>query len=289
MLKTRLVGVLIIKNGIVVQSIQFNRYLPVGRVSIAVEYLNRWGIDDIVLLDMDATPQGRSPNFEKIREYSRFCQVPLTVGGGVRSVQDMENLLHSGADRIALNASAIANPQLIGEGAKLFGKQCMVVSIDARRKADGSYEAFSHSGTQPTGLSPEALAQQCEALGAGEILLTAIDQDGMKQGFDLELVHRVAEAVDIPLVACGGAGHPQHLLEACKLDISGVAAGNFYHYTEHSVIIAKSYLHAAGVNIRLDSFVTYDDCHFDGDGRVARISDETLEKLRFKVIPEEVI
>ncbi|MBZ0104032.1 MAG: imidazole glycerol phosphate synthase cyclase subunit [Sulfuricella denitrificans] len=289
MLKTRIVGVLIIKNGIVVQSLQFNRYLPVGRVAIAVEYLNRWGIDDIVLLDMDATPQGRSPNFEKIREYSRFCQVPLTVGGGVRSVKDMENLLHAGADRIALNASAIANPQLISEGARLFGKQCMVISIDVRRKTDGNYEVFSHSGTRPTGQSPEILARQLENLGAGEILLTSIDNDGMKQGFDLELVSRVAEAVDIPLVACGGAGHPGHLLEVCKLGVSGVAAGNFYHYTEHSVIVAKSYLHAAGINVRLDSFVTYDDCHFDSDGRVARISDETLEKLRFKAVPEEVI
>ncbi len=289
MLKTRVVGVLVIRNGIVVQSIQFKRYLPVGRVSIAVEYLNRWGIDDIVLLDMDATPQGRPPNFEKIREYSRFCQVPLTVGGGVRSVKDMENLLQSGADRIALNASAIANPRLISEGARFFGAQCMVVSIDARRKPDGNYEVFSHSGTRPTGHSPETLARQLEELGAGEILLTAIDQDGMKRGFDLELINRVAEAVDIPLVACGGAGHPQHLLEACRLGISGVAAGNFYHYTEHSVIVAKSYLHTAGINVRLDSFVTYDDCQFDSDGRVARIGDEALEKLRFKVIPEEVI
>lgn len=289
MLKTRVVGVLTIKNGIVVQSIQFKRYLPVGRVSIAVEYLNRWGIDDIVLLDMDATPQNRAPDFEKLRAYSRFCQVPLTVGGGVRSVQDMENLLHAGADRIALNASAIASPQLISEGARLFGTQCMVASIDARRLPDGNYEVFSHSGTQATGLSPEKLAQQLEDLGAGEILLTSIDNDGMKQGLDLELTRRVADAVDIPLVACGGAGHPRHLLEACKLGISGVAAGNFYHYTEHSVIVAKSYLHQAGVNVRLDSFVTYDDCHFDSDGRIARISDETLDKLRFKVVPEEVI
>lgn len=289
MLKTRIVGVLIIKNGIVVQSLQFNRYLPVGRVSIAVEYLNRWGIDEIVLLDMDATPQGRSPNFEKIREYSRHCQVPLTVGGGVRTVKDMENLLHAGADRIALNAAAISSPQLITEGARLFGKQCMVISIDARRKPDGQYEVYSHSGTKPTGQSPEALARQFEELGAGEILLTSIDNDGMKQGFDLALVNQVAEAVDIPLVACGGAGYPGHLLEACRLGVSGVAAGNFYHYTEHSVIVAKSYLHAAGVNVRLDSFVTYDDCHFDNDGRVARISDETLEKMRFKEIPEEVI
>lgn len=289
MLKTRVVGVLVIKNGIVVQSIQFKRYLPVGRVSIAVEYLNRWCIDDIVLLDMDATLRECSPNVEKIREYSRFCQVPLTVGGGVRSVKDMENLLHSGADRIALNAAAIGNPQLISEGARLFGKQCMVASIDARRMADGNYQTFTHSGTKATGHSPEKLARQLEEMGAGEILLTSIDQDGMKQGFDLELTQQVADAVDIPLVACGGAGHPRHLLEACKLGISGVAAGNFYHYTEHSVIVAKSYLHAAGVNVRLDSFVTYDDCHFDNDGRVARISDETLDKLRFKVIPEEVI
>ncbi len=289
MLKTRVVGVLTIKNGIVVQSIQFKRYLPVGRVAIAVEYLNRWGIDDIVLLDLDATPQGRAPEVEKLREYSRFCQVPLTVGGGVRSVKDMENLLHAGADRIALNASAIASPELISEGARLFGTQCMVVSIDARRIANGNYQAFTHSGTKATGHSPEKLARQLEEMGAGEILLTSIDNDGMKQGFDLELTRRVAEAVDIPLVTCGGAGHPLHLLEACKLGISGVAAGNFYHYTEHSVIVAKSYLHAAGVNVRLDSFVTYDDCHFDGDGRVARISDEVLDKLRFRVIPEEVI
>lgn len=289
MLKTRIVGVLVVKGGIVVQSLNFKRYLPVGSVAVAVEYLNRWGIDEIVLLDIDATPQGQPPQFDRVREYSKFCQVPLTVGGGVRAVADMERLVHSGADRIAINAAAIENPALIEEGARRLGSQCMVVSIDVRSQGNGEYRVYSHSGSRATPYDPVVLAKRAEDAGAGEIFLTSIDRDGSKRGYDLELLRSVAAAVNIPVIVCGGVGHPGHLLEAANMGVSAVAAANFYHFTEHSVIVAKSHLKAAGANVRLDSYVTYEGFQFDGDGRAARISDEALDKLRFEVIPEEVI
>lgn len=289
MLKTRIVGVLVVKSGIVVQSINFKRYLPVGSVAVAVEYLNRWGIDEIVLLDIDATPQGQPPQFDRVREYSKFCQVPLTVGGGIRTVADMERLVHSGADRIAINAAAIENPALIEEGARRLGSQCIVVSIDARSQENGEYRVYSHSGSRTTPYDPVVFAKRAESAGAGEIFLTSIDQDGSKRGYDLELLRSVAAAVNIPVIVCGGVGHPGHLLEAANMDVSAVAAANFYHFTEHSVIVAKSHLKASGANVRLDSYVTYEGFQFDGDGRAAKISDEALDKLRFEVIPEEVI
>jgi cyclase len=289
MLKTRIVGVLVVKGGIVVQSIGFARYLPVGSVAIAVEYLNRWGIDEIVLLDIDATAQGRPPQFDAIREYSKFCQVPLTVGGGIGTVADMERLVHSGADRIAINAAALENPTLIAEGARHLGSQCIVVSIDARRQQNGEYRVYSHSGTRATPYDALTCAKRAEDAGAGEIFLTSIDRDGSKQGYDLDLLGTVAAGVSVPVVVCGGAGHPRHLQEAAGTGVSGVAAANFYHYTEHSVIVAKSYLKAAGANVRLDSYVTYEGFRFDDDGRAAKIDDAALDKLRFEVIPEEVI
>lgn len=289
MLKTRVIGVLVVKGGIVVQSINFRRYLPVGVPTIAVDYLNRWGIDEIALLDIDATLEGRHPLFDKIRDYSRYCQVPLAVGGGITDISDIEQIIRSGADKVVINTAALKNPSLITQGAKLFGTQCIVVSIDARRNDDGRYEVFTHSGRRPTGYKPVDLAKIAEEQGAGEILLNSVDRDGSKRGYDRELIRQVVDSVNIPVIVCGGVGYPSHFLEAMDLNVSAVAAANFFHYTEHSVVVAKSFLKSARANIRLDTYSTYDGFGFDGDGRAAKVSDPTLEKLRFEYIPEEVI
>jgi len=288
-LKTRIIGVLVVKDDIVVQSINFRHYLPVGVPSIAVEYLNRWGIDEIVLLDVHATPENRRPRFEKIAEYSRHGHVPFAVGGGITDIHDIERIIRSGADKVVLNTAAVSAPSLITEGAHRFGNQCIVVSIDARRVGHDRYEVFAHSGRRPTGYSPDEFARIAEQHGAGEILLTSIDRDGSKQGYDLDLAKLVVNAVRIPVIVCGGVGRPEHLLEGIRFGASAVAAANFFHYTEHSVAVVKRFLQAKGAEVRLDTLVTYDGFEFDGDGRAAKADDAVLEKLRFEYIPEEVI
>jgi cyclase len=288
-LKTRVVAVLVVKDGIVVQSIGFGRYLPVGVPSIAVEYLNRWGIDEIVLLDIHATPENRRPGSELIAIYSRHAQVPFAVGGGIRDDHDIDRIIRSGADKVVVNTAAVENPALITEGARRYGNQCIVVSIDAREVSPGRYEAFTRSGRQGTGHTPADLARLAEEHGAGEILLTSIDRDGSKRGYDAELVTPVVNAVRIPVIVCGGVGGPQDLLEGVRLGASAVAAANFFHYTEHSVAVAKRFLRSMGAEVRLDTVVAYDGFGFDPAGRLARASDTTLDRLRFEHIPEEVI
>ena len=288
MLKTRVVGVIVVKNGLVVQSITFERYLPVGVPSIAVEYLNRWGIDEILLVDIDATTEGRPPQFDLIAEAARWAQVPFAAGGGIRDIHDIERIIRSGADKVVLNTVAVEQPSLVTEGARRYGAQCMVVSIDARR-AGGRFEVFTRGARHATGRTPAEVARAAQDLGAGEIFLNSIDRDGMKTGYDVELIGPVAEAVHIPVIVCGGVGRPEHLLEGIRAGASAVAAANFFHYTEHSVAVAKRFLRASGAAVRMDTLVTYEGREFDRDTRIAKVGDATLDHLRFEHIPEEVI
>lgn len=290
MLKIRIVGCIIVRDGIVVQSIGFRKYLPVGRPEIAVEFLSHWGIDEICLLDINATPEKRRPNFELVERVSKYCRVPLTVGGGITRVDDIEMLLLSGAEKVAINKSIIDNSDLVKEGARNFGDQCIVASIDVRRHKHGAYEVFTCSGHEATGFDPVTLSRAMEDRGAGEILLNSIDRDGSKNGYELELIREVTEAVKIPVIACGGAGHPQHFFEALQIPgVMAVAAGNFFHFTEHSVTVAKRFLKKNHQNIRIDLYANYEGFDFDHIGRIAKMSDTYLEELRFKYYPDEVI
>ncbi|MBU0758596.1 MAG: imidazole glycerol phosphate synthase cyclase subunit [Nanoarchaeota archaeon] len=290
MLKKRIVGVLIVKEGIVVQSIGFKRYLPVGKPEIAVEYLNKWGIDEIVLLDMDATRENRGPDFAMIKRVSEKCFVPLTVGGGINSLECMKKVIRYGADKISINTAAIKNPQLIKEGSDVLGNQCIVVSMDVKRNGDRRFEVFSDSGTIPTSISALEMAKTAESLGAGEILLNSVNRDGSKTGYELELIKEVASMVSIPVIACGGVGHPKHFLEGFKNSkICAAAAGNYFHFTEHTPIFTKAFLKNYGVDIRLETYATYKDFKFDDDGRILKRSDQYYDKLRFEYIPEEII
>ena len=288
MLKRRIIGVLVVQDGIVVQSIKFRQYLPVGRPTVAVEYLNRWGIDEIVLLDISATLAARRPDFQLIEEVAPCCQVPLAVGGGITTVDDIESIIRLGADKIVLNTAAVAEPGLIQEGARRFGSQCVVVSIDARLKSGGGYEAVT-TGLRPTGHDPVTLARLAENEGAGEILINSVDRDGTKLGFDVDLISQVSAAVGIPVIAVGGAGHPQDFVMPLAHGAGAVAAANFFHFTEHSAIMAKRFLQRLGADVRLDSYASYEAAAFDFTGRLDKQDDAILEKLRFEYIPEEVI
>lgn len=288
MLKTRIIGVLVIKDGIVVQSIGFNKYLPVGKPEIAVEYFNKWGIDEIAILDISATPAGRAPEYQKLKHYSRYCHVPLAVGGGISKLEDIENLVRSGADKVIINSAFHDNHKLIKQGSEEFGNQCMIVSIDATVKK-GKYTVCTHSGTVDTGLSPAEVAVRVEDNGAGEIFLNSIDNDGMKCGYDLRLLESVIDAVEIPVIICGGACSPEHLMKGIYSGASAVAVANFFHFTEHSIILQKTLLKIKNAGVRLDTYAEYENIQLGEDGRCVKMPDKQLESLRFTYIPEEKI
>jgi len=289
MLKIRVIGVLILKNELVVQSIGFKRYLPVGRPDIAVEYLNKWGIDEIAILDITSGPAGTSPAYWKLKEYSKCCHVPLSVGGGVKTLSDIESLIRSGADKVIINTAFHKTPDLITRGAEKFGNQCMVVSIDACRTGKDSYEVYIASGQTNTGKTPVETAIEAQKAGAGEILLNSIDNDGMKKGYDSALLHSVVKAVDIPVIICGGAHLPIHMIEGIRHGASAVAAANFFHYTEHSVMMHKTVIKSNGFDIRTDTYAGYRMDQVGCDGRNRKMNDCMLEELRFEYVPEERI
>jgi cyclase len=251
MLKTRVMPTLLFKEFGLVKGVRFDSWRRVGSVMQAVKVYNMREVDELVFLDISATREGRRPDFATVDEIADECFMPLTVGGGVRSLDDVRTLLRVGADKVALNTAAVETPELITETARTFGAQCVVVSIDARRAA-GGYEAYTRSGTAAAGTDPLALARRAESLGAGEILLTSIDQDGTLAGYDIELTRRVSTAVSIPVIASGGAGTYAHLVEAVlEGGASAVAAASMYHFTEQTPLEAKRYMGGHGLRVRL--------------------------------------
>lgn len=287
MLKTRIIGVVPVKNGIAVQSIGFKKYLPIGKPEIAINYLDKWGVDEIIVLKLDGHQQGPFLP-EQINRYAKKCHVPLAVGGGVCDLETVKAHIRAGADKIVLNSVVYTNPALVTASSDLFGQQCVIVSIDAK-KNHASHTAYSHGGRRDQQVIPVQIAENMQRLGAGEIFLTSIDQDGSKQGYDLPLIQSVASRVSIPLIACGGAGHPQHALDAIKQGASAVAVGNLFHFTEHSVILFKKYLTEQSAAIRANGYVSYKDNLLNEAGRLAKHVDEFLDQLRFQYIPEETI
>ena len=209
MLKKRIVACVVVKDGIAVQSIGFNKYLPIGKPEIVVEFLNNWGIDEIILSDISASIHYKTPDFELIKKISKKCFVPLTIAGGINSLDIMRTLMHCGADKLSINHAAIENPEIIPEAANVFGKQCVVLSIDGKKVAN-RYKVYDYYRKQSTEKDIFKWAKEVELLGAGEILINSVDQDGQKNGFDHELVKSVCENVSIPVIACGGAGNPKH-------------------------------------------------------------------------------
>jgi cyclase len=289
MLKTRIIASLILKNNIVVQSVAFKKYLPIGSPEIAVEFLNKWGIDEIILLDIDATREGRSFNIEMLKNIAKHSLVPITVGGGIKKPAEILNLIKNGADKVSLNSAVIKDISLIEKSSQIFGSQSLVVSIDVK-KIKGVYEVFIDSGKTSTGIHPVDLALKSEKNGAGEILINSIDHDGMKLGYDLRLVQLVSEAVSIPVIALGGVGHPEDFLKGISEGkANAVAAGNFFHFIEHSPIITKSFISKSLGNIRINTQASYKDFAFDKQGRLTKRDNNYLNKIRFEHEFEEII
>lgn len=288
MLGTRIIGVINLLNKMAVQSINYIKYLPIGRPDIAISYLNKWGIDEIVVLDIKGSVNRGSELHKSLPGFVKDCQVPIAAGGGVCNLADIENLIRNGADKIVINSSAHYNPKIIDEGAREFGEQAIVVSFDLRKQKNG-FVVFAESASKKIGLSFDRALKQAQDYGAGEILINSIDRDGSKRGYDLELFNYVKDIVSIPIVGCGGVGNSEHFLEAMPIGLSGLAAGNFFHYTEHSVIQLKSFLHQNQENVRLDTYADYNKHQFSIDERLMPLSDDKLEALKFEYIPEEKI
>jgi cyclase len=235
-----------------VKGIAFDSWRRVGSAMQAIKVYNLREVDELVFLDITATLDDRSPDFETIDELADECFMPLAVGGGIRRVEDVRRLLQVGADKVVINTAAVETPELIQQVAQGFGSQCVVVSIDARRHPNGIYEVFTHSGTRSTGLDPVALARRSEAFGAGEILITSIERDGTMMGYDLELTREVSEAVSIPVIASGGAGNYQHMAQVLREGtVSAVSAASIFHFTQQTPLEAKHYLKGQGFKVRV--------------------------------------
>jgi len=242
---------LLYKNTTLVKGVGFDSWRRVGSAMQAVKVYNMREVDELVFLDIAATREGRSPDFDLIDDLADECFMPLAVGGGIRSLDDVRRLLRVGADKIVVNTAAVNRPELIREITNRFGSQCVVVSIDARKNRGEDYEAYVESGTRPAGLDPVALARRAESLGAGEVLITSMDRDGTMQGYDIELISRVAKAVSIPVIASGGAGSYAHMAEALRAGASALAAASMFHFTEQTPREAKLYLRDQGFPTRV--------------------------------------
>lgn len=280
MLKKRLIACLLIKDDLIVQSIGFKKYLPIGHPKFPLEFVVKWDVDEIVLLDMSASSENRILNLELLQILSKSCFVPLTVGGGIKTVNDVRQIIRAGADKVSINKNAINNPSLITDIADVFGSQCVVVSMDCKLDDDGIYRVYSDSGKFATNLIASKWAKQIEELGGGEIFLNSIDRDGSKQGYDNNLIKEITQAVSIPVIACGGVGDFSHFSSGITDGgASAVAAGNIFHYIEHSTIVAKMNLLQSGIDIRMDSEATYEGRQFDETGRLMMMSGKDLSKI----------
>jgi cyclase len=253
MLAKRIIPCLDVTNGRVVKGVNFTELRDAGDpVEIARRY-DEQGADELTFLDITASSDNRGLILDIIEAVASQVFIPLTVGGGVRQVEDVRRLLNAGADKISLNTSAVSNPQLVYDASQKHGSQCIVVAIDAKQVSPGKWEVFTHGGRNATGLDAIEWAKKMESLGAGELLLTSMDRDGTKSGFDLALTRAVSDAVNVPVIASGGVGGLQDLADGVKLGhADAVLAASIFHYGQHTVQEAKRFMAAQGIPMRLD-------------------------------------
>ena len=254
-LSKRIIPCLDVDKGRVVKGVQFVDIRDAGDpVEVARRY-NEQGADEITFLDITASHEGRDTTLETVERMAGEVFIPLTVGGGVREIADIRNLLNAGADKVAINSAAIFNPDFVSEAAQRFGSQCIVVAIDAKQVKWGEHprwEMFTHGGRKPTGIDAIGWAKKMTDLGAGEILLTSMDRDGTKNGFDLDLTSLVSDSISVPIIASGGVGNLQHLADGVILGkADAVLAASIFHFGEHSVLQAKQFMAEQGINVRL--------------------------------------
>ncbi len=252
MLAKRIIPCLDIKEGRVVKGVHFKELRDAGDPVEAAAFYNREGADELVFLDITASLENRDTTIRVVEKVAEQVFIPFTVGGGIRDNEDINTILRAGADKVSLNTTAVENPDSVAEASDMYGNQCIVVAIDAKRVAPGKWRVYTYGGTKPVDLDAVLWAKKVESLGAGEILLTSMDADGTKDGYDLELTRTIAEAVNIPVIASGGAGNLHHIYEALTEGKADAAlAASIFHYREYPIKEAKEYLREKGVPVRL--------------------------------------
>ena len=251
MLKVRIIPCLDVKDGRTVKGVNFVDLVDAGDPVEQARVYDAAGADELCFLDITASHENRDTLYDVVRRTAEQCFMPLTVGGGVRAVDDIRKLLLAGADKVSINTAAVHRPEFVREAAEKFGSQCIVVAIDAKTTAPGTYEIFTHGGRNATGIDAVEWARRMADYGAGEILLTSMDRDGTRQGFDVALTRAIADAVDIPVIASGGVGTLDHLVEGVREGhASAVLAASIFHFGEFSIADAKAHMAAAGVPVR---------------------------------------
>ena len=252
MLAKRIIPCLDVDNGRVVKGVQFVDIKDAGDpVEVAQRY-NEQGADEITFLDITATHHGRDTTYHTVERMAETVFVPLTVGGGVRKVNDIRHLLNAGADKVSINSAAIFNPEFVGEAAARFGSQCIVVAIDAKKVGDNQWEIFTHGGRKATGIDAVAWAVKMADFGAGELLVTSMDSDGTKNGYDIALMKRITDSVNVPVIASGGVGNLQHLADGVlQGGVDAVLAASIFHFGEYTVGEAKQFMAQQGIEMRL--------------------------------------
>ena len=252
MLKKRIIPCLDVKNGKVVKGINFINLIDAGNPVEQAKIYDEQGADEICFLDITASNENRNIMLETVKKTAKNISIPFTVGGGVRSLEDINELLGNGADKVSINTSAVFNKDLVGESAEKFGSQCTVVAIDAKKVGNNKWEIFTHGGRKSTGKDVLKFVKKMESLGAGEILLTSMDRDGTKKGYDLDLTKKVSNSLNIPVIASGGVGNLEHLYQGIKIGkASAVLAASIFHFGEFSIQDAKKYLDSKGIPVRI--------------------------------------
>jgi cyclase len=251
MLKARIIPCLDVKDGRTVKGVNFVDLIDAGDPVEQAKFYDSQGADELTFLDITASHENRDTIFDVVSRTAEQCFMPLTVGGGVRAVEDIRKLLLAGADKVSINTAAVHRPEFVGEAAEKFGAQCIVVAIDAKATGPGKWEIFTHGGREPTGIDAIDWAKRMAKLGAGEILLTSMDRDGTRQGFDIDLTRTLADAVTVPVIASGGVGTLDHLVAGIRDGhASAVLAASIFHFGEYSIPEAKAHMANAGIAIR---------------------------------------
>jgi len=251
MLKNRIIPCLDVKNGRVVKGINFINLKDAGDPVEQAKIYSEGGADEICFLDITASNENRDTIYDVVKDTSKKCFVPLTVGGGIRSVEDINKLLNCGADKVSINTAAVQNTEVVIESSKKFGSQCIVVAIDAKKNGN-VWEVFTHGGRNDTGINVLEFAKKMEISGAGELLITSMDRDGTQTGYDIDLISNISSKVNIPIIASGGVGNLDHLVDGIKLgNASAVLAASIFHYGKYSIKDAKNYFDKKGLPVRL--------------------------------------